>query len=488
MGVVYRAEQLDVRGRPLREVALKTLRDELSHDENFAHRFLDEIRVVAQLRGAHVITFYDVNTDEGGQLYYTMELVRGQTLKELVQRQGSLAVPRVIRVIGQICEALSEAHSLSHPIVHRDLKPANIFLEEHQKEEWVKVGDFGIAKILGEQTARLTAVGTPGPGTPRYMAPEQWKGEELSNRTDLYALGAMMYEMLTGHPPFAAQGGMETLMYQHLHEPPPPLPDTIPLGLQKLVAQLLAKDPQDRPQHALLVRQTLEAIRLGRDEDATVVLDEGRPTKRKLWWVVMLLLMAVVFGVVFIDGAILKSEFWMAHYRRLTQGQEQPQESEKKTSPSEKSTETQSKESTPQVPPGEEQSSPTQPPRVAQGDLQVQVNVDAARVSLNGEYVGTARRETPLALSQLTVGTHQVRVEANGYETVEHTVTIQENTPGKLEVALNRLPVSTAISPSPPSPVQEKDEDSATVIFYGPDGKPIPQAQLEKMQKKTKKR
>lgn len=488
MGVVYRAEQLDVRGRPLREVALKTLRDELSHDEDFARRFLDEIRVVAQLRGTHVVTFYDVDTDEGGQLYYTMELVRGRTLKELLQHQGSLPVPRVIHVIDQICEALGEAHSLPHPIVHRDLKPANIFLEERQKEERVKVGDFGIAKILGEQTTRLTSVGTPGPGTPRYMAPEQWKGEELSNRTDLYALGAMMYELLTGHPPFAAQGGLETLMYQHLHESPLPLPTTIPIELRSLVEQLLAKDPQDRPKNVLLVRQILEAVRIGRDEDVTVVLEERRPAKRKLRWAMMLLLTAVILGVVFITRAVLKSEFWADSYHRLTQWQEQTKESEKTTPLSEKSTETLQKERIPQSPLVEEQPSLVQPPRVAQGDLQVQINVDAARVSLNGEYVGTARRETPLELPQLAVGTKQVRVEADGCETVEHTVTIQENTPIKLEVVLNRLPVSTATLPSSPSSLKDEDEDSATVIFYGPDGKPIPHAQLEKMQKSTKKR
>lgn len=488
MGVVYRAEQLDVRGRPLREVALKTLRTELSHDEDFARRFLDEIRVVAQLRGTHIVTFYDVDTDEDGQLYYTMELVRGRTLKELIQHQGILPVPRVIHLIDQICEALSEAHSLPHPIVHRDLKPANIFLEEHQKEERVKVGDFGIAKILGEQTTRLTSVGTPGPGTPRYMAPEQWKGEELSTRTDLYALGAMMYELLTGHPPFAAQGGMETLMYQHLHESPLPLPTVLPVELRSLVERLLAKDPQDRPQNALLVREMLETVRVGRDEEATVVLAEERPPKRKLRWAVMVLLAAVVLGVVFNDGAVLKREFWTDSYHRLTQWQQETKELEKRMPLPEKSNETPQEEKTPQSPPVGEQPPLAQPPRVAQGDLQVQVNIDAARVSLNGEYVGTARRETPLEVSKLAIGTQQVRVEAEGYETVEHAVTIQEHKSINLEVTLNRVPVSTATSPSSSSSVQAEDEDSATVIFYGPDGKPIPQAQLERMQKKTKKR
>ena len=265
MGVVYRTEQLDVTGRSLREVALKTLRPALSNDENFSRRFLDEVRVAAQLRSAHVVTLYDVGADEDGQLYYTMELVRGQTLKELLQREGALPLPRVAHLTNQICEALSEAHGLPHPIVHRDLKPANIFVERRREnEELVKVGDFGIAKILGEQHTQHTAIGTPGPGTPRYMAPEQWKGAELSNRTDLYALGGMMYELLSGKLPFVAQGGgIEALMYQHLTQSPPPLPTTIPAEVRSLIGRLLAKEPADRPRDARVVCQELEQA-LGR--------------------------------------------------------------------------------------------------------------------------------------------------------------------------------------------------------------------------------
>ena len=98
MGVVYRAEQLDVTGRSLREVALKTLRPALSNDENFSRRFLDEVRVAAQLRSAHIVTLYDVGADENGQLYYTMEFVRGQTLKEVLQREGPLIISRVAAI------------------------------------------------------------------------------------------------------------------------------------------------------------------------------------------------------------------------------------------------------------------------------------------------------------------------------------------------------------------------------------------------------
>jgi serine/threonine-protein kinase len=161
-------------------------------------------------------------------LYYIMELVEGPTLREVLQRHGPLPVGWVVGIARQICKALAEAHSLPEPIVHRDLKPANIFVETRQGQDWVKVGDFGIAKVLGEHTSGLTHTGA-SPGTPRYMAPEQWMGKAVDGRADLYALGILLYELLTGKAPFADEEGPLALMYQHLHELPPPLPAVSPL-------------------------------------------------------------------------------------------------------------------------------------------------------------------------------------------------------------------------------------------------------------------
>lgn len=277
MGVVYRAEQLDVEGHVLREVALKMLRSELSRDPEFARRFLREVRITARLRNPHTVIVYDSGVDEEGQLYYTMEMIQGRTLKELLRAQAPLPVERVVKIVGQICEALAEAHSLPEPVVHRDIKPANIFLEKHQKEDWVKVGDFGIAKILGEETSGLSHTGA-SPGTPRYMAPEQWRGQEADGRADLYALGIMLYEMLTGESPFVTTDGPLALMYQHLQNRPRPLPPSIPAGIGQQVERLLAKTPQERPANALLVRQALEAA-LAREEDqATIILQSEART------------------------------------------------------------------------------------------------------------------------------------------------------------------------------------------------------------------
>lgn len=271
MGVVYRAEQLDIENHVLREVALKTLRPELSRDPDFSRRFLREVRVAARLRNPHTVTVYDSGLDNEGQLFYTMEIIHGRTLKEAMQSSGPLPAPRAVCIVSQICEALAEAHGLPEPIVHRDIKPANIFLEQQQGEDWVKVGDFGIAKVLGEETSGLSHTGV-SPGTPRYMAPEQWMGKEIDGRADLYALGIMLYEMLTGTSPFVTSDGAMGLMYQHLHNTPRPLPPMVPAAIRLQVEQMLAKAPQDRPLSPTLVRRALEAALSGSDEQHTLIL------------------------------------------------------------------------------------------------------------------------------------------------------------------------------------------------------------------------
>lgn len=290
MGIVYRAEQLDVEGQPLREVALKMIQLEFSRDPNISRRFLREVRVAASLRSPTALIVHDSGLTQEGQLYFAMELVRGPTLREILQREKVLPVERVVSIIGQVCEALAEAHSLSEPVVHRDLKPENIFIEKRDGRDWVKIGDFGIAKVLEKYTRKLTRPGAP-PGTPRYMAPEQWAGKEVDGRTDLYALGIMMYEMLTGKPPFSDSGGRQALMDKHLREAPPPLPASIPVGIRTLVQQLLAKTPQERPPDALSVRRALGTALVG---------EKGRKLKGASQWayksVVGFMVLALLIG------------------------------------------------------------------------------------------------------------------------------------------------------------------------------------------------
>jgi serine/threonine protein kinase/outer membrane protein OmpA-like peptidoglycan-associated protein len=256
MGMVYLAEQLDSEGRVLREVAVKMMLASLVRDRDFIRRFLREVRVATRLHGPNVVTIYDSGVTSEGEPYFVMECARGPTLRDVL-REGRLALPRALDIAAQICDALAEAHGLPEPIVHRDLKPPNIFVLPWHGRDLVKVGDFGIAKVLGEHTTGLTQVGQ-SPGTPRYMPPEQWMGQEVDARADLYALGIILYEMLAGQPPFSGSGSAMALMYQHLHSPPPALPETVPLWLRELVESLLAKDPASRPESATQVRAMLE--------------------------------------------------------------------------------------------------------------------------------------------------------------------------------------------------------------------------------------
>jgi eukaryotic-like serine/threonine-protein kinase len=265
MGIVYLAEQLDHAGEPLREVALKTIRPDSGTDPELAAqlgtRFLREVRVAARLSSPNTVTVHDSGKTEDGVLYFSMELVRGDTLRELIRREGPLPAERALRIAMQVCDALAEAHSGKEPIVHRDLKPANMFVQTREGRDWVKVADFGIAKILGAETSGLTATGL-SPGTPLYMSPEQWKGKEnIDPRSDLYALGAVLHEMLSGTPPFV--GEPHVLMYCHLNKPPPELPDVVPPRLRELVRMLLEKDPAARPESAAAVRRALEEAMIG---------------------------------------------------------------------------------------------------------------------------------------------------------------------------------------------------------------------------------
>lgn len=282
MAVVHRAEQLDSEGVALRHVALKMVKPEFLATPGFAERFLREVRISMRLRGSHIVTTYDAGKSDTNLLYFTMELLEGTTLLHVLKREGKLLPPRAMNIAAQICEALSEAHGQSRPIVHRDLKPANVFVEQWKGEDWIKVADFGIAKVH-DGTDQITQAGVVL-GTPSYMAPEQWTGEETDARSDLYAIGVMLFEMLTGARPFS--GSPEVLMQKHLRQPPPPLPESIPSALRQLVGSLLEKDPFRRPRDASTVRQALltaSAVQrprakprvLGRAQETA--RDNGRP-------------------------------------------------------------------------------------------------------------------------------------------------------------------------------------------------------------------
>ena len=200
-GVIYLAHQISM-DRP---VALKILKPGVgAHDPNARKRFLREVRIISKLRHPNTVTIHDYGETNDGIVYMVLEYVEGHTLKALIKRDGAIKPMRALGFARQIARSLAEAHN--HGIIHRDLKPANIMLTDLEGDsDYVKVLDFGIARLRDTEDVDLTSAGVPEDqraliGTPRYMSPEQVRGEELSAASDLYSLGLMLYEMLVGQP------------------------------------------------------------------------------------------------------------------------------------------------------------------------------------------------------------------------------------------------------------------------------------------------
>lgn len=237
MATVYRAHQPSMD----RDVAIKIINAELAAEPEFAERFEREARIIARLQHPHILPVFDFGR-EGDVTFLVMRLMEGGNLaREL--RDGALPVKRAVELTRQIASALDYAHLRG--IVHRDLKPTNVLLDNLGN---AYLTDFGIAKMLGGgPTTGLTATGAVM-GTPTYMAPEQWRAEPIDGRTDIYALGVILYQMLVGQVPFSAETP-HGLMYQHLDmEPPRPhtLKPDLPLSIEPVIAKALAKRPEDR--------------------------------------------------------------------------------------------------------------------------------------------------------------------------------------------------------------------------------------------------
>ncbi len=236
MGDVYEAND-DVLERV---VAVKVLRPNASEEEVFARRFRSEALYTANLCHTNIATVFDYGEDDA-LAYLVMELVPGEPLSALVQREGALAPGRVRSITAQAALALGAAHDAG--VVHRDVKPANILITP---DGTVKLTDFGIARAVDGSGQTLTGEVL---GTPHYLSPEQALGEPATGASDLYALGVVAHEMLTGRRPFDKNTPVATALAQ-VNDPPPPLPPHVPDELRALVEQCLAKRPEDRPASA----------------------------------------------------------------------------------------------------------------------------------------------------------------------------------------------------------------------------------------------
>lgn len=230
-----------------RNVAVKVMRADPDNEEIFAERFRDEALHSAALLHPNITTLFDYGEDDHLS-YLVMELVQGLPLSAILREQGALQPDTVRSVLGQAALALGTAHEAG--VVHRDVKPANILIRE---DGMVKLTDFGIARAM--DAIGHTRVGEML-GTPNYISPEQAVGQQATGASDLYALGVVAHEMLTGQRPFDRGTPIATAL-SHVNEPPPPLGDDVPDDIREVVEALLQKDPAARPENAATVAVTL---------------------------------------------------------------------------------------------------------------------------------------------------------------------------------------------------------------------------------------
>ncbi len=258
MGVVYKAQHTKID----RLVALKILRADFVKDREVTDRFLTEAKAASAIGNVRIVDVFDFGELPDGAAYLAMEYLDGDPLSVRIKKAAPFETDLVIHVAKQVAEALHAAHEAG--IVHRDLKPDNVFLVEHDKDpNFVKILDFGIAKVAGGDN-KLTRAGTIF-GTPHYMSPEQGSAAAVDRRSDLYALGVIMYEMVSGRVPFEGDTPL-ALVAQHLYEPPPSISEVdsnlleVPPGLEAVILKCLSKLPENRYRDMTELVEELERV------------------------------------------------------------------------------------------------------------------------------------------------------------------------------------------------------------------------------------
>jgi dienelactone hydrolase len=296
MATVYLAMDL----KHHRQVAIKVLRPELAQALG-GERFLREINIAAQLQSPHILPLLD-SGDADGLLYYVMPLVKGESLRDLLARGGALPPSEAMRLLREIVDGLAHAHR--HGVVHRDIKPDNVMLAERH----AMLMDFGVAKALSDGSAQhtLTSVGI-SLGTPTYMAPEQAAADpNIDHRADIYAVGVMAYEMLTGAPPFS--GTPQAVIAAHITKAPPPLGSNVPPAIAAIVMKCLAKQPADRFQSAEELQQAIESLLT---PSGTVAGTRAAPEVRRRRMMVGILGVAAVAVLGFVGIRAMQRRAWV---------------------------------------------------------------------------------------------------------------------------------------------------------------------------------
>jgi tRNA A-37 threonylcarbamoyl transferase component Bud32 len=281
MGRVYLAKQIDLG----RQVVVKVMHDHVAADPKFRERFQRETLLMARFQHPYVVTLYDASLSDPQGPCIVMEYIKGVALDTLLQRNTRLSPARVGRLLGQLCEALQAAHS--NGIVHRDLKPANLMVVDPDTPyEKIKVMDFGLAKLVDNPAMTMQqkptdtgadfAVGTPG-----YISPEQVRGDEMDHRSDLYSVGVILFELLTGRLPFTGDETMDVLL-AHATEAPPTFASVgasswVSPAIEAVVLKSLAKQPADRPASARELGELFDAALVGERSLTGAASVEGEP-------------------------------------------------------------------------------------------------------------------------------------------------------------------------------------------------------------------
>jgi eukaryotic-like serine/threonine-protein kinase len=311
-----------VLGRP---VAVKVLSPQYAGDANFVARFRREAQSAARLNHTNLVSVYDTGTDDGVH-FIVMEYVDAKTLADYLAGGGRIMPERAIEIAQAVCDALSMAHA--HGIIHRDIKPANIMITPKGD---VKVTDFGIARVIsGADTLAQTAAVL---GTASYLSPEQAQSQSVDQRSDIYSLGVVLYEMVTGRPPFSGDSPVMVASKHVLEQPTPPskLNSDVSPALEAVIMKAMSKNPDNRYQDADEMRADLERARLGQAVQATPLLPEsartqriaatGPPTavlppvepgdgERRRWWIpalIVLLILAILGGGLYLLASSLLS-------------------------------------------------------------------------------------------------------------------------------------------------------------------------------------
>lgn len=411
MGAVYKAEHQLMN----RTIALKVLHPNLMENEESLRRFLHEARVASKLSHPNAVTLYDFGI-ENSMPYIAMEFLRGRTLKHIIAEEGPQSFERTYRILEQVGGALSEAHSLG--IVHRDLKPDNIMVStKPDGTEWVHVLDFGIAKMLGQgQDEKHTVMTRTGMffGTPQYMSPEA-VGGTLDSRSDIYSLGIILYEMISGDVPFKAPSMMQVLL-KHLNEKPRPFkkfkpPLKVPKAVEQVVMKSLEKEQSDRYQSVGdLLEDLRQALGLSPSDGTGSYTRQSESRPSSIRGIVASLLFILVVGGGLLYAAVFPGKLPLGTGRQFT--------------------------------------------GATTGILRIDSNPNGAMVMLDGAVKG----RTPLMLKGVPIGVHHVSLKKDGYAEVSVSLKVKPEETTPFSAALLSFSDQGA-QESSPTKIAKKDEE-----------------------------